>query len=216
MFARTSIGGLLLEDVDGWTFVVQGGVIGGTFRDEPGVLQIAIVPSNTLPLPVTHDICLSRAADLAQAGRLRPSIWKRSESVTGPYGSAEFERGSDQVYVWYCCRAPGVIVGAYSCPTEQARSWANRGVRVQCRSMITTAVFDRRAWAPMMRSREWSMRCSRVTTRRPSPDKNTASNSRACSPSPFTSPNIPSSSPTIANGANRLSASSRQNSSRSG
>jgi hypothetical protein len=146
MFTRTSIGGLLLENIEGWTFAVQGQVIAGKFGQEPGVLLITIVPSNTLPLPVTHDLCLSRAADLAQAADIRPSDWRRYESVTGPYGSAEFDRGADQTFVWYCCRSPGVIVGAYSCPTEQARVRANRGVRLQCHSMITTAVFDRRAW----------------------------------------------------------------------
>jgi hypothetical protein len=146
MFVRTSIGGLLLEEVEGWTFVVHGDVISGKFRDEPGVLQITIVAPDALPLPVTHDACLLRAAGLAHVADLRPSDWKRSEALTGPYGSAEFDRESDQVYVWYCCRSPGTIVGSYSCSTVLSRTWANRGVRQQCRSMITTAVFDRRAW----------------------------------------------------------------------
>ena len=146
MFARTSIGGLLLEEVDGWTFNVQHGVIAGKFRDDPGILRIKTIAANRLPQPVTHDACLSRAAQLAEVAEAKPSDWKMTQSVTGPYGSANFERGSDRVYCWYCCRAPGVIVASYSCPEKHARTLANRGLRMQCNCMITTAVFDRRIW----------------------------------------------------------------------
>src|SRR5436309_13280182 len=54
LFARTSIGGLLLDDVEGWTFTVQQDVITGKFRDDPGILRITTVKANTLPHPVTH------------------------------------------------------------------------------------------------------------------------------------------------------------------
>lgn len=146
MFPRTSIGGLLFEDVEGWTFSVQDGVIAGTFRDEPGMLRITTVAANRLPQPVTHEACILRAAKLAEVMDPTPSDWKMSQSVTGPYGSANFERGSDRVFCWYCCRAPGVIIGTYACPVELSRTHANRWVRAQCNGMITTAVFDRRAW----------------------------------------------------------------------
>ena len=146
MLARTSVGGLLLEDVEGWTFAVQDGVIAGRFRDDPGILRITTVPSNNLPQPVTHQACLSRAAELAEVANPRPSDWKMSQSVTGPYGSVNFDRGSDRVFAWYCCRGPGLIVGTYACPAELSRTFANRSLRVQCNCMITTAVFDRRGW----------------------------------------------------------------------
>ena len=136
----------MLEDATGWTFAVQDGVITGKFGADPGILRIATFASNKLPHPVTHDACLSRAAELADVPDRRPSDWDTSTSVTGPYGSAKFDRGTDRVYVWYCCRAPGVIVGTYACPVDFTRTFANRGVRVQCHGMITTAVFDRRIW----------------------------------------------------------------------
>ena len=146
MFARTSIGGLLLEDVEGWTFTVQHAAIVGSFRDDPGILRITVIASNKLPTPVTHEACLAHAAKLAEVADPKPADWKRLQSVTGPYGSVNFDRGSDRVFCWYCCRAPGVIVGTYSCPEKLARTHPNRWLRAQCNSMITTAVFDRRSW----------------------------------------------------------------------
>jgi hypothetical protein len=132
--------------VEGWSFAVQHGVIAGRFRDDVGILRITTVAANRLPHPVTHEACLLRAAKLADVADPKPSDWKTSPSVTGPYGSANFDRGSDRVFCWYCCRSPGVIVGTYSCPAEVSRTFANRGVRMQCNRMITTAVFDRRIW----------------------------------------------------------------------
>jgi hypothetical protein len=146
MFARTSIGGLLLEDVEGWAFNVQNDVITGKFRDDPGILRITTIAANKLPHPVTHEACLLRAALLAELVDPKPNDWKRLQSVTGPYGSASFDRGSDRVFCWYCCRAPGVIVGTYSCSADLARANANRWLRAQCNCMITTAIFDRRIW----------------------------------------------------------------------
>jgi hypothetical protein len=146
LLARTSIGGLLLEEVDGWTFSVQQDIIAGTFRDDPGILRIKTITANSLPHPVTHDACLSRAAELAEMANATPSDWNMQKSITGPYGSANFERGSDRVYCWYCCRSPGIIVGAYTCPAKLTRTYANRGVRSQCNRMITSAIFDRRIW----------------------------------------------------------------------
>src|SRR5690348_13739295 len=106
MFARTSIGGLLLDDVEGWTFNVQHDVITGSFRDDPGILRITVIASNKLPTPVTDQACLAYAAQLAEVADAKPADWKMSQSVTGPYGSAHFERESDRVFCWYCCRAP--------------------------------------------------------------------------------------------------------------
>jgi hypothetical protein len=146
MLTRTSIGGLLLEEVEGWTFAVQDGIIAAKFREDSGILRIATIPSNRMPHPVTHDACLGQAAKLAEAGDPTPSNWKRSQSITGPYGSASFDRGSDRVYVWYCCRSPGVIVGTYSCTVDLSRTSANRSLRMQCSCMISTAIFDRRDW----------------------------------------------------------------------
>ena len=146
MFARTSIGGLLLEEVDGWTFNAQDGVIAGRFRDDPGTLLITTIASNRLPGPVTHEACFARAAQLAEVTDPTPADWKTLHSVTGPYGSANFERGLDRVYCWYCCRAAGVIVGTYSCPAEVTRTFTNRALRAQCHGMITSAIFDRRIW----------------------------------------------------------------------
>jgi len=146
MFARTSIGGLLLEEVEGWTFNLERGVIAGKFRDDTGILRITTIAANKLQHPVTHEACLSHAAGLAEVADPKPSDWKMSQSITGPYGSTNFERGGDRVFCWYCCRAPGVILGTYSCPADLARAAANRWLRAQCNSMITTAVFDRRTW----------------------------------------------------------------------
>jgi hypothetical protein len=134
----------MLEDVEGWKFVVEDGVIVGRCRDEPGILRITSIWSNRLPHPVTHHECLMRAAALAGVVDPQPSDWQTSGAVTGPYGSAYFDRGADRVYVWYCCRAPGLIVGAYVCPIDVCRQTI--GLRVQCHIMITTAVFDRRVW----------------------------------------------------------------------
>ena len=146
MFARTSVGGLLLEEVEGWTFAVHDGVIAGKCGTDPGLLRIATFASNKLPNPITHEACLARAAELVGVANPRPSEWRTSLSVTGPYGSVSFERGPDRIYAWYCSRSPGLIVGAYSCPADSADTFPSRGIRIQCNCMITTAVFDRRVW----------------------------------------------------------------------
>jgi hypothetical protein len=146
MFARTSIGGLLLEDVAGWRFVIQDGVIAAKFPKDEGILRIKTIASNRMPHPVTHDACLAQAAQLAEAGDPKPANWIRSQAITGPYGSANFDRGADRVYVWYCCRSPGVIIGTYSCTIDLSHTSANRGLRAQCSCMISTAIFDRRIW----------------------------------------------------------------------
>src|SRR4051812_23330573 len=146
MLSRTPIGGLLLEEAEEWKFVVHDGVIAGTYQSEPGILRIATIPSTVLPQPVTHDACLARSAELAKLTNPRPADWTRFDGITGPYGSVNFDRAPDRIYVWYCCRSPGLIVGAYSCSTEVSRTWANHGVRMQCDRMITTAIFDRRTW----------------------------------------------------------------------
>jgi hypothetical protein len=146
MRTRTSIGGLLLEDVEDWTFTAQGDVISGRFRDDSGIMRIKTIASNRMPQPVSHEACLTRVVELAELADARPSDWKMSQSITGPYGSANFLRGSDRVFCWYCCRSPGVIVGTYSCDEALARTSANRWLRVQCNCMITSAIFDRRIW----------------------------------------------------------------------
>ena len=146
MFERTPIGGLLLENVDGWTFTVQDGVIVGRFPDDLGVLLMTTIASNKLPNPVTHETCFAHAAQLAAVEDATPSDWITLQSVTGPYGSANFRRGLDRVYCWYCYRAPGLIVGAYCCQADLTRTYESKRLQRQCNQMITSAVFDHRIW----------------------------------------------------------------------
>src|SRR5688572_25731624 len=126
MMSRTSIGGLLLDaGEDGWSFSVVDGSITATFDDQPGVLRVAVVAPNRIPQPCTHERCLQLVADwlgVAAPRRAKFHDLQLKESVTGPYGSASFRGGprgrGDYVSVWYCTRAPGLIMGAYACPAS--------------------------------------------------------------------------------------------------
>jgi hypothetical protein len=141
-----SIGGLLLESGDGWSFSLRDGTIAGKLHDFPGVLRIAIVASNQVPQPCTHEWCLQLAKDWVGAARAKLVDVQLSESVTGPFGSASFRRGKDDVTLWYCTRAPGLILGAYGCPVPFGRTPDGRVVRARCGRMISSAVFDRTTW----------------------------------------------------------------------
>jgi hypothetical protein len=145
MLDRTSIGGLLIEEAQDWAFSVQDRIIAGRFRDDSGILRMTTIAPNQLSQPVTHEECLSHCAALAEVTE-KPADWYRGESGTGPYGSASFQRGSDRVFVWYCARLGGLIVGAYACAADVSRTRENRGIRARCNYMITSALFDRRIW----------------------------------------------------------------------
>ena len=108
MMSRTPIGGLLLDEVEGWAFHVQpDGVVAGRRRGDSGILRIFVIPPNRLQNPVTHEQCLTIAQGLAEVAHARPSGLQMMQSISGPFGSACFERGDDFVRVWYCNRAPG-------------------------------------------------------------------------------------------------------------
>jgi hypothetical protein len=146
--SRTSIGGLLLQPVEGWTFsTTADGGVAGIHDWDPGILRIKSIPPDRLPQPVTHDDCLRLASELAgvaQDAELQERTVK--QSVTGPYGGAKYHRGKDLVCVWYCYRPAGLVFGTYGCPLELSHSADNRTIRTQCAQMILSAVFDRPAW----------------------------------------------------------------------
>jgi hypothetical protein len=146
MMSRTPIGGLLLEAGDGWAFSVRDGTIAGKHGIDPGVLRVATLTSNLLPQPSTHEHCLQLAAEWVGVSHVNAADRQLMESVTGPYGSARYRRGKDDVSVWYCTRPPGLILGAYACPVEFGRTAAARFLRAQCARMIGSAIFDRGAW----------------------------------------------------------------------
>src|SRR5688572_3540184 len=137
MMPRTPIGGLLLEDVEGWTFHVQpDGAIAGRFRDDSGILRIFVIPANRLQNPVTHEQCLTIAQQLAEIANERAAGRQMMQSISGPFGSARFERGDDLVRIWYCNRAPGLVIGIYACSLESSRTYANRNIARQCANTI--------------------------------------------------------------------------------
>ena len=143
---RTSIGGLLLEAMDGWHFWMQDGVIGGSRNNDPGFLRIVNILSSDIPQPPTHEQCLELAAKAADTVGLPFTARNLMHSVTGPFGAATFERGKDVVRVWYCNRPSGVIIGIYSVPAELSITDSYRFITNQCARIIYSAFYDRPSW----------------------------------------------------------------------
>jgi hypothetical protein len=147
MMSRTPIGGLLLENVEGWTFHVQpDGTVAGRYGDDSGLLRIFIIPPNHLDNPVTHEQCLAFAQRLADVSEKRASSRQMMQSISGPFGSAYFERADELVRIWYCNRAPGLVIGIYTCSIEASRTSGNRRIARQCAHTIGSAIFDRPSW----------------------------------------------------------------------
>jgi len=145
---RTSVGGLLLEVGEGWKFSLRDGAIAGRFGAEPGVLRITFVSLEKLAQPMTPDGLWDAMARIAQVPEIKASERSISPSITGPFGSANFRRGKDVVGMWFCTRAPGLIVGVYASPgnVTGAAMQHHRWICGQCAKMVTSAVFDRPAW----------------------------------------------------------------------
>lgn len=152
MASRTPIGGLLLEDIEEWSFHVQpDGGIAGQRRGDDGVLRIFVTPAEQLKPPVSHEQCLAIArtsADVADAAAFGRQMM---DSVSGPFGSARFLRrrddgSNDLVRIWYCNRPPGLIMGIYACSFEASRGPWYGLIGAQCAHMIGSAVFNRPAW----------------------------------------------------------------------
>ena len=143
---RTSIGGLLLEAMDGWHFWMQDGVVAGNRGSDPGFLRVFNVLSSDISQPPNHEQCLDIAAKAAGTEGLPFTARILMHSVTGPFGAATFERGSDTVRVWYCNRPSGVIIGIYSCPTELSATDSYRFITNQCARIIYSAMYDRISW----------------------------------------------------------------------
>jgi len=152
MASRTPIGGLMLEEIEGWAFHVQpDGGIAAKRNDDSGVLRIFVTPSDRLRQPVTHEECLRIARTVAKVPDAPPFGQQLMQSITGPFGSARFRRAGenghdDLVRVWYCNRPPGLIMGIYACSFEASRgSWYGL-VGAECAHMIGSAIFNRPAW----------------------------------------------------------------------
>lgn len=146
MPSRISIGGLLLDTVEGWSFSLRDGVIAGRRGKEPGVLRIMSIMMNELEQPVTHEQCLNIATKWIDVSDEKATHVHAIESATGPVGSATFHRLKDQIVVWYCTRPAGLIIGAYACPATLTATAEYRFIRAQCARMIASAVFDRISW----------------------------------------------------------------------
>ena len=146
MSSRTSIGGMLLESVEGWSFSVRDGAVAGRRRREPGLLRIMSVAPNLLPQPLSHERCFELIEERVGAAEGTVSDRRMMQSVTGPFGSARYRRGKDVICVWYCNRPAGLIIGAYACPADLAKTPEYNLARAQCARMIATAVFDRPSW----------------------------------------------------------------------
>ncbi len=146
MLSRLSVGGLLLEPVEGWQFCVAEDVITGSHPPVKGMLRIAIHAPNTLPSPLTHADCLIRACRLGDTSWCVPFGRRTTETVTGPLGAASYHRRGDKVRVYYCSRPPGLIVGAYFCSWAEHRAKQQQQALFECELMVFTAIFDRIAW----------------------------------------------------------------------
>src|SRR5688572_12251972 len=148
MNVRRVAGGVVLPEHNArWTFVVQGGgVIVGRREDAEGVLCIRHAASNTLSGPLTHEYCLETARRMLNVPDGPIDGLDALESPTGPYGAATFVGAADVRRVWYCSRAPGLIVGVHICPNELARAPVYNLIRGECRRIMAGAVFDRPSW----------------------------------------------------------------------
>jgi hypothetical protein len=144
---RIAVGGLMLEENEKWTFeAVQDVIIGRRQNDEGAVLCIRHVASNTLAGPLNHEFCLAAARQLLSVPEGPASDVDAMVTPCGPYGAATFTGPRDLHRVWYCNRAPGMIVGVYTCPLERARDALYLFIRSECAHLIGSAVFDRPSW----------------------------------------------------------------------
>src|SRR5688572_15330701 len=148
MNVRRVAGGVVLPEHNArWTFVVQGGdVIVGRRDDAEGVLRIRHAASNTLSGPLTHEYCLETARRMLNVPNDPIDGLDAVETPTGPYGAATFVGAADVRRVWYCKRAPGLIVGVHTYPAELSRSREYNRIRGECRRIMSRAIFDRPSW----------------------------------------------------------------------
>ena len=145
--SRIAVGGLMLEQVEKWHFDFQGGIIvGRRAGDDVGLLCIRHVASDLLPGPITHAYCLEVARQMLNVPDDPVEYFDALETPSGPYGAATFVGAADVRRVWYCTRAPGMIVGVYSCPAQYAGDAVCRIIRGECRRIMSGAIFDRPSW----------------------------------------------------------------------
>jgi hypothetical protein len=145
--SRIAVGGLMLEQVEKWSFDFHGGIIiGRRDGDDVGLLCIRHIARNLLPGPLTHEHCLEAARQMLNVPDDPVANLDALETVCGPYGAATFVGATDARRVWYCNRPPGMIVGVYSCPAQFAGDAVCSMIRGECRRIMASAVFDRPSW----------------------------------------------------------------------
>jgi len=145
--ARIAIGGLMLGQDERWTFSVQAdGQIVGRRCNDVGALRIRHVERNTLPERLSHDYCFATACGMLNVPDHPVDSVSALETPTGPYGVATIIDGAHAHRVWYCNRAPGMIVGVYTCPAESAGDNMHSTIRSECRRFMAGTIFDRPAW----------------------------------------------------------------------
>jgi len=144
---RIAVGGLMLGHDERWTFIVEadGFIVGRRFGVD-GSLRIRHAASNTLSGPLTHEYCLETARRMLNVPNDPIDGLDAVETPTGPYGAATFVGAADVRRVWYCKRAPGLIVGVHTYPAELSRSREYNRIRGECRRIMSRAIFDRPSW----------------------------------------------------------------------
>ena len=145
--ARIAIGGLMLGRDERWTFSVHadGEIVGRRYNDV-GALRIRCALRNTLPARLTHESCFATACRMLKVPDHPVDGVSALETPTGPYGVATIIDGVQAHRVWYCNRAPGMIVGVYTCPATSAGDNLYSTIRSECRRFMAGAIFDRPAW----------------------------------------------------------------------
>jgi hypothetical protein len=146
MTPRIAVGGLMFEENEKWSFSLHEGVIVGMRVKDNGVLRIRHFERNALSFPIDHDNCMEAARRLL--GVLPSQVSEREifQTPTGPYGAGTFAGKNDVQRIWYCNRAPGLIIGAYSCPKEFVGDALYHLVCKEAAHLVATAVFDRPSW----------------------------------------------------------------------
>jgi hypothetical protein len=143
---RTSIGGLLLEAVAGWSFSVRDGAVAGVRGHQPGVMRITTLAANVLPNPLTHESCLQIAAKFAVVPEPMLRAQQTVASATGPFGWGSGRWGKDYVCAWYCTRPLGLIIGVYAFPVSLFDKSEQHCALDECAHMVSSAIFDRTPW----------------------------------------------------------------------
>jgi len=141
------IGGLLLEAVEGWRFLLRDSTIAGRRRRQPGVLRLASVAPNRLTRPISHESCLQIGAKFACVPVEMLRRQKTIASATGPFGKGSGRWGKDYLSVWYCCRPAGLIIGVYAFPVNFFYEPEQQEALGECAHMVSSALFDRTIWA---------------------------------------------------------------------